>query len=41
MVRKLAIFGGTGVTGSCVVEYALSKGNIVHNKENVRRKRII
>ncbi|XP_055313068.1 flavin reductase (NADPH) [Sitodiplosis mosellana] len=26
MVSKVAIFGGTGMTGSCVVEYALQKG---------------
>lgn len=26
MVKKVAVFGGTGMTGQCVVEYALSKG---------------
>ncbi|XP_031640052.1 flavin reductase (NADPH) [Contarinia nasturtii] len=26
MVNKVAIFGGTGMTGKCVVEYALQKG---------------
>lgn len=27
MVSKIAIFGGTGMTGKCVTEYALEKGN--------------
>lgn len=26
MFKKIAIFGGTGMTGQCVVEYALKKG---------------
>lgn len=26
MVQKIAIIGGTGMTGQCVVDYALSKG---------------
>lgn len=26
MVTKIAIFGGTGMTGQAVVEYALQKG---------------
>lgn len=26
MVKKVAIFGGSGTTGKCVVEYALEKG---------------
>jgi len=29
MVSKIAVFGGTGMTGQAVVEYALSKGNAV------------
>lgn len=29
MVRKIAIFGGTGMTGQCVTEYALQKGKSV------------
>lgn len=28
MVKKIAIFGGTGMTGQCVVEYALNEGKI-------------
>lgn len=27
MVKKVAIFGGTGMTGVAVTEYALQKGN--------------
>lgn len=26
MVKKIAVFGGTGMTGQSVVEYALSQG---------------
>lgn len=29
MVSKIAIFGGTGMTGAVVVEYALNKGKII------------
>lgn len=29
MVSKVAIFGGTGMTGQVVVEHALSKGKLV------------
>lgn len=29
MVSKIAIFGGTGMTGSAVVEYALQKGKLL------------
>lgn len=32
MVSKIAIFGGTGMTGKCVTEYALEKGNDAENK---------
>lgn len=41
MVRKVAIFGGTGMTGQCVTEYALQKGKFTKVTETYRQSIII
>lgn len=32
MVKKIAVFGGTGMTGQSVIEYALSQGKATKKK---------
>lgn len=27
-MQRIAVIGGTGMTGQCVVDYALEKGNV-------------
>lgn len=39
MVSKIAIFGGTGMTGAVVVEYALSKGKRNLKEINFSKKK--